>query len=203
MYTEMIRNPVTGETLYVLESTPEVFRVEFAIEPGASMAAEHFHPNQEQSIRVTQGALGVSSGGKNAILHEGDTVVIPPGEPHFEWNPTRENSWAIEEIRPAGKAHAFYRVAFALARDGATDSRGVPSPLIAAAMMDEFGSFARPTSARLRVLFKFLKPISKLLGYGKLIRAYIKQTEIEGGRHPIVVQAPFNFANFEERRLRA
>ena len=203
MYTEMIRNPVTGETLYVLESTSEVFRVEFAIEPGASMGEEHLHPNQQKSIRVTQGALGISSAGKNAVLQEGETVVVPPREPHFQWNPTRETAWAIEEIRPSGKAHAYFRVAFALARDGMTDSRGVPPPLIGAAMMDEFGSFARPTSTRLRVLFKLLNPISRFLGYGKLIREYIERTDIEGGRHPIVVQAAINFGDLEERRILA
>ena len=177
MNNEKIHNPVTGETLYVLESNEEVFRFEFSIEPGCEIAAEHVHPAQEQQIHVIEGELLIRVDGVEQVLRPGQTAVVPAGVPHFQANRTDRPARAIEEHRPAGKAHDFFRVAFALARDGRTDGAGVPKPLIGAALMSEFSGFVQPTSMWLRFLFAVLGPISGLLGYRRLIRQYIFEGE--------------------------
>lgn len=177
MNYETIHNPVTGETLYVLESSKDVFRFEFAIEPGCEIAAEHFHPNQEQRISVIEGTLGCRIDGIEQMLRAGESAIVPPGSSHFQWNPSDKETRAIEEHRPAGKAHNFFRVAFALARDGHTDDKGIAKPLIGAALLSELRGFVRPTSMRLKILFGLLGPLSRLLGYRRVIRKYIEQFE--------------------------
>jgi quercetin dioxygenase-like cupin family protein len=179
MYKERINNPVAGETLYVLESNEEVFRIEFAIDPGKAIAAEHIHPFQDQAIYVIKGALGCRIGDVNRFLAAGEYAIIPAGASHYQWNPTAQETRAIEEIRPAGKAHNFFRVLFALAREGKTNSKGVPKPLIGAAFASEFKDFIRPKSPWLRFLFGLLGPVSILLGYREIIRAYIERFEHE------------------------
>lgn len=174
MNNETIHNPVTGETLRVLESNEDVFRVEFTIKPGGEIAGEHLHPFQDQSIFVLEGKLGCRIGETNHIMSAGAAKVIPAGTPHFQWNAHNGETRAVERFRPAGRAHDMFRVVFALARDGHTDSKEVPKPLIGAAFVSEFRDVLRPTSAKLRLLFGILGPLSRLLGYRRVIRRYIE-----------------------------
>ncbi len=173
MNNEIIHNPVTGETLRVLESNEDVFRVEFTIKPGGEIAGEHLHPFQDQSIFVLEGKLGVRIGETNYIMSAGAAKVIPAGTPHFQWNADDGETRAVEQFRPAGRAHDMFRVVFALARDGHTDSKGVPKPMIGAAFVSEFKDVLRPTSTKLRLFFAILGPLSQVLGYRRVIREYI------------------------------
>lgn len=188
MNKETIHNPVTGETLYVLESTTEVFCIEYTIDPGSSIAAEHIHPFQEQTVYVIQGELGCRVNGVDSVLRVGDSAKIPAGTPHFQWNPTDTEARAIEEIRPAGRIHNLFRVAFTLAREGKTNRKGVPKPLIGAALVAEFRDVARPTAIGLRLLFDMLGPISYLLGYRRIIREYIAKFEANDLERTPVIQ---------------
>lgn len=56
----------------------------FYIEPGAEVP-EHDHPH-EQIGTVTQGTLTFLVDGEELLVHEGDTFVIPGGEPHAAVN---------------------------------------------------------------------------------------------------------------------
>ena len=179
MSNELIHNPVTGETLRVLESNEDVFRVEFAIKPGGEIAGEHLHPFQDQAIFVLEGKLGVRIGETNYILSAGAAKVIPAGTRHFQWNEHDGETRAVEQFRPAGRAHDMFRVAFALAADGQTDAKGVLKPLIGAAFVSEFKDVVRPTSIGLRLIFGTLGPLSQLLGYRRIIRQYVYRFERE------------------------
>lgn len=56
----------------------------FYIEPGAEVP-EHDHPH-EQIGTVTRGTLTLVVDGDERVVHEGDTFVIPGGEPHAAKN---------------------------------------------------------------------------------------------------------------------
>jgi len=147
--------------------------------PGGGMGAEHFYPRQEQQIHVIEGELMCRIEGVEFTLRAGESAVVPAGVTHFQANRTDRSARAIEEHRPAGMAHNFFRVAFALARDGRTNAVGVPKPLIGAALMLEFNEFVQPTSPWLRVLFSMLGPLSSILGYRRVIRQYVQSCENE------------------------
>jgi quercetin dioxygenase-like cupin family protein len=174
---EIIFNPVTGERLLVLESTTEVFRVGFSISPQSEIAGEHLHPFQEQTILVTKGELHCRINGINHVLHAGDSATIPAGARHFQSNPTDFEARSIEEFRPAGRIHSFFRVLFTLAQEGKTNRQGIPHPLIGAAFIAEFKDTVRVSSLGLRLLFGLLAPVSRLLGYRRIIRDYIERFE--------------------------
>jgi quercetin dioxygenase-like cupin family protein len=179
---EIIFNPVTSERLLVLESTADIFKMGFSIDPHSEIAGEHFHPSLEQTILVTAGELHCSVNGKNHALRVGESVTVPAGARHFQWNPTDTEAWAIEEYRPAGRMHNFFRVLFKLAQEGKTNHRGIPHPLIGAALTAEFKDTVRVTSPGLRLLFGVLAPFSRLLGYRKTIRGYIATFEMADKR---------------------
>ena len=170
---EILDNPVTGERLRVLSSTDDVFAFELGLAPGAAVAGAHVHPFQRQTLRVVEGAMVSNIDGKRVALSTGEAVEIPAGTRHDQSNPHQAPARVVEEIRPAARMHDFFRVFFALARDGRTDRRGVPSPLVAAALFDEFRDSIRPAALGLRVLVAVLAPFARLLGRRALIRSYL------------------------------
>lgn len=174
---ETIYNPVTSEKLLVLESTAEVFKMRFSINPYSEIAGEHIHPFQQQKVTVTAGELHCRIDGVNHILRAGDSATVPAGARHFQSNPTSAEARAIEEYRPAGRIHNFFRVLFTLAQEGKTNRKGVPKPLIGAALVAEFKDTVRVSSPYLRLLFDALAPVSRLLGYRETIRHYVENFE--------------------------
>jgi mannose-6-phosphate isomerase-like protein (cupin superfamily) len=118
MSLEVLTNPVTGETMRVLESNAEVFKIQYDLELGGAVPAVHFHPHQTQIISVIEGELHCQAGDRIVVLRPGESVEIPPRTIHTQWNPTETTAVAIEELRPALRTHNLFRVMFALARDG-------------------------------------------------------------------------------------
>lgn len=182
MGKEVIHNPVTGETLLVMESSADVFKFAVHFRPGGATAAAHIHPTQWQTITVLSGELHCRTGRKRQVIRAGESVKIAPGAAHTQWNPTEHETIAVEELRPADRFHLFFRIVFALAWDGRTNAEGVPDPLIGAAFLAEFKDVLRPARLRHRIFFGLLAPVSRLLGYGEIIRGYIREFESSPAR---------------------
>ena len=173
MNGEILENPVTGEALRVLESTPSVFKVQYSLRPHGEIAGEHFHPGKEQRITVLSGEMHLRINGAHRVVRAGESALVPAGAHHFQWNPCDSEVMAIEEIRPAGRLHEFFSVLFGLARDGKTDSQGRPSLFLAAAVFSEFKGSIRQARFGTRVLLDVLAPIASLLGYRRQLDQYL------------------------------
>ena len=171
---EVITNPITGEVIRVLESTPELFRFEFVLLPHKPGAAPHQHPYQQQTIAARSGTLHCSVEGTKHVLAPGQAVIIEAGQTHDQWNPADSEVWAIEEFRPAARMHDFFRVLFGMARDGLTDDKGVPRPLLASALFEEFSDSLRPGQRLLRMLLAALRPLARLAGSHRVVQAYLR-----------------------------
>ena len=74
-----IENPVTGERVRWLQSTPDLLRAEWRITAGGHALDLHRHPHSEERIEVLAGVLGLELHGEPVTLHPGDTVTIPAG----------------------------------------------------------------------------------------------------------------------------
>ena len=173
MTEEILENPITGERLRVLESTPERFKVHYSLRPHGEIAGEHFHPGKEQRVTILSGEMHLRVNGEHLILRAGESATVPPGGHHFQWNPCDSEVVAIEEVCPAGRLHEFFSVLFRLARDGKTDSRGRPSLLLAAALFSEFKDSVREASFGMRLMLDALAPIASALGYRRLLARYL------------------------------
>jgi len=172
MNAEVLNNPVTGESMTVLESTPETFKFKFSLGPHGSIAGAHFHPSMEQRVSVVSGEMHLRVNGVHQILRAGESATIPVGAHHIQWNPGDSEMTATEEYHPAGRLHGFFKALFGLARDGKTNSKGYPSPLVAAALVSEFKDSILPSPLGLRLLFSALAPLASALGYRRLIAEY-------------------------------
>ena len=172
---EVITNPVTGEVVRVLESTPEVFRFEFVLLPHGTVAAPHQH-TVPQTIAARIGTLHASVEGTHHVLEPDKSVIIEAGQTHDQWNPADTEVWAMEEFRPAARMHDFFRVLFGMARDGLTDAKGVPRPLLASALFAEFSDSIRPGRRFDRILLGALRPLARLAGSHRVIQSYLRGT---------------------------
>jgi quercetin dioxygenase-like cupin family protein len=172
MNGEILENPVTGEAMQILESTPSVFRVQYSLRPHGEIAGEHFHPGKEQQITILAGEMHLRVDGALRVVRAGESALVPAGAHHFQWNPCDSEVVAIEEIRPPGRLHEFFSVLFGLARDGKTDAQGRPSLLLAAAVFSEFKGSIRQASFGARMLLDVLAPIASLLGYRRQLDRY-------------------------------
>lgn len=170
---DVLEHPVTREKIVVRKTAHdtdgELFQVDFYLQPGAFVAAEHIHPLQEERFAVIAGTLRGRVGGKDLNSGPGETVVVPKGTPHVWWNSGDDELHVLVEVRPALRFESFFETFFGLAQDGKVDPKtGLPNPLQLAVMMRTFRQelvLARPPQLVQTVLFGVLTPLAKLLGY--------------------------------------
>lgn len=181
---EILSNPRTQEKITVLESNEEVFRITFELPPRAQIAGTHRHPLQTQTLSVVRGELVCRVGDRTVTIRPGESHDVAPGVLHDQANPGAEPVEVLEEYRPARRMHAFFRVLFALARDGHTTRTGVPYPLVGAALFAEFEDSITAGSWLERAALIALRPFAGLFGRDRLIRAYLERDLSEPARRP-------------------
>lgn len=172
---EVLENPVTGESMRVLESTPAVFKAQYTMRPHGEIAGAHFHPNGEHLLMVLSGEMHVRIDGDHRIVRAGESATVPAGARHLQWNPGDVEAVVIEDLHPAARLHEFFRVLFRLAADGMTDAKGFPTPLLAAALFSEFNDTIRVASDRTRLLLSMLAPVASVLGKRRAIEGRLRQ----------------------------
>lgn len=169
---EVLHNPVTGELLRFLETSAETngeyVLVECVVQPGGFVATAHVHPFQTETFAVVDGIVGFVAGGKEVLAGPGDVVVVEPGTAHRFWNAGDVDAVFRCEVRPALQFERLIETMFALARDGKTNRRGLPSPLrlavIAKAHFDDVRLPFPPASLQ-RLGLALGAPVGRLLGY--------------------------------------
>src|SRR5215210_3238643 len=80
-----IHKAQTGEHITFLPGEGDVLRMSFVIDGGGLVAAEHFHPEQEERFEVVTGTLRVRMNGREREVHAGERIVVPAGVPHAGW----------------------------------------------------------------------------------------------------------------------
>ena len=137
---DSIANPVTGETVTFqqtsADSDGELVIADVVLQPGGSAAGVHVHPNQTETFRILDGTVGFRVGRRRLVATTGETVVVKPGTAHAFWNVGEGRARFLCDIRPALGFERLLETMFALARDGKTNSRGLPHPLRLAAIAD-------------------------------------------------------------------
>jgi quercetin dioxygenase-like cupin family protein len=137
---DSIENPVTGEKVKFQQTSAdsggELVIAEVRLEPGGAAAGVHVHPNQTETFEILDGTLGFRLGCERVFKTTGDTVIVNAGTAHTFWNTGEGQARFLCEIRPALGFERLLETMFALARDGKTNSRGLPHPLRLAAIVD-------------------------------------------------------------------
>jgi quercetin dioxygenase-like cupin family protein len=177
---ETIENPVSGERITWREtaasSAGEVLAFDLELRPGAAVSAEHRHLQQEERFAVTAGTIGLSIAAAESRLEPGEEAVVPPGTAHHWWNDGDDLAVVRVELRPALETEVFFETLFGLARDGKTNSKGIPGLLQIAVAYADLGDscsrLVRPPVFVQRLVLTPLAPLGRLLGRRASYPAY-------------------------------
>jgi quercetin dioxygenase-like cupin family protein len=170
---DVIENPVTGERIVFhkssRETNGEAVVFETFVQPDGFVAAAHVHPKQEERFEVVSGRLGLKMGGDKIVAGPGEAVSISAGTPHRFWNAGEDEVRFRCEVRPALQFEQLLETMFALAADGKTNKKGMPSPLRLAVIARAHFDVVRlpfPPALVQRVGLALGAPLGRLLGYG-------------------------------------
>jgi quercetin dioxygenase-like cupin family protein len=169
---DVIENPVTGERVVFRrtagDTNGEALEYELHFTPTGFVTQEHLHPGQSERHEVVSGALGLVLDGRERVLREGDSVVVPRGARHRLFRADGGHVHAVFELRPALRTETLLETFVGLARDGKVNSKGYPSLLQLAVISREFepeGYATRPPLAVQRALFAPLAALGRRRGY--------------------------------------
>lgn len=169
---QVIRNPVTGETVTFLvtreDSGGALLELEMEADPRASGATEHIHPNITERYEMLEGRLRLKLEGSEATVSAGQKLEIPAGTAHSFWNPDDAPARVRVRFEPAGRFEEFMESIYALARDGKTNAKSRPKLLQGALIgRRHIGdiALARPPVVVQRLLYAVLAPIARARGY--------------------------------------
>ena len=146
---ESLDNPVTGTRVVwrrtSLETGGLAVVVEVFLEPNGHVPPLHVHPRQLERVEVLAGSLGTRVGRRHAVVGPGARLAIPAGVRHRLWNAGTDTAQLMVEVTPALAYESLLRTMFALAAAGRTNARGLPGPLLLAAVAaDHFDTVRLP-----------------------------------------------------------
>ena len=172
---DVYTNPVTGERCVVRsgdeEGDPARVVVDLHVTSGGRVAGAHVHPSFSERFEVLSGTVGMRVGDHEAVGGPGTVREVAAGVVHDWWNAGDDEAHVVVELRGAAEVLRRFEemlvTLFGLAHDGRVNGKGMPGPLQAAAIAQEFSDvirFAKPPAAVQRVAFGILVPIARLAG---------------------------------------
>jgi mannose-6-phosphate isomerase-like protein (cupin superfamily) len=137
-----ISNPISGERITfrktAADTDGEVLAFDLELSPDGNVPGMHVHPIQEERFEIVDGTMRFRRRGRKVIAKPGDVVVVPPGARHKFQNGGDEEAHVRVEVRPALRMEQLLETSVALAEEGRTNSKGMPSPLDLALFVHEF-----------------------------------------------------------------
>src|SRR3954462_4952472 len=115
---QTVVNAATGERVTFVKTAAdtdgELLVLELEWPRPGERAPEHVHPEAEERYEVVEGTGAFRVGGEERTAGPGEGVIVPPGTPHFSWNPTNERVKLKVEFRPALRWEEFVERLFLL-----------------------------------------------------------------------------------------
>jgi mannose-6-phosphate isomerase-like protein (cupin superfamily) len=164
---ESIESPTLGLQVTWRELGPEVLTFDLRMRGDGPAIPLHVHPRQQERITVVSGAVRSRSGPRDSVLHPGEAVVTPPGEPHTIAPAHGQDAEVIAELSPALAYGEFMERSFALDRAGHVNRKGRSNPLRMATLgmaEAEFFMAHVPISLQ-RTVTHACKRLGRALGY--------------------------------------
>jgi quercetin dioxygenase-like cupin family protein/uncharacterized protein YndB with AHSA1/START domain len=137
------------EFLHTAEETGgELVEADVTGRPRGLLAQPHIHPTQAERLEVVEGTMRVAMGGREHVLHPGQSIEVPPGTPHTQ-EPVGDGPGRIRiSVRPAGRTEGFLERLAELCGQGQIMRSGFPRPVAGANLVLDFsdaGYGARPS----------------------------------------------------------
>jgi mannose-6-phosphate isomerase-like protein (cupin superfamily) len=124
-----------GESVTIVESSPDRLVVEATYGPGGKPPPKHFHPAQDERFTVRDGRLTFRVDGDERVLAVGEEIDVPARVVHQVWNPHSEPASVTWVTSPGGRTEAWFRAVDALNREAGGKQ---PSPLAFAPLLGDY-----------------------------------------------------------------
>jgi mannose-6-phosphate isomerase-like protein (cupin superfamily) len=139
---QVIENPISGERITfrktAADTDGELLAFDLELSADGNVPGLHVHPIQEERFEVVDGTMRFRRRGRKVIAKAGDVVVVPPGARHKFQNGGDEEAHVRVEVRPALRMEQLLQTSVDLAKEGRTNSKGMPKPLDLALFVLEF-----------------------------------------------------------------
>ncbi len=182
---QVFDNPVTGERSVILTDPADhpdrVLVVHLYVKPGGRVAAEHYHPTLTERFHILSGQVGFLIDGREQVLGAGESARVPAGARHDWWQVGDQEAQAIVEVDPGDRFIQMAGTMFGLARDGKTNSKGLPDPLQLAVTGSAYRDvivFTSPPPALQRLLFAAMAPLGRALGHKPFYPEYMHSDQV-------------------------
>ncbi len=165
---DVIENPVTGERITFVRTSAQtggaLAEMDLALSPTAFLPAEHIHLRQEESFEVLDGRIRVRCRGEESVCGPGESIVVPAGSPHA-WAPDGDQGARVRlTFTPGADIEEFFDEYFRCAREGRTNTKGMPPLLVTARLGLAHNMYLpRPPVPLQRAAFRVLAGASRLL----------------------------------------
>jgi quercetin dioxygenase-like cupin family protein len=137
--------PPAGTRIEVVERAAETdgerVRVALTMDPPADSHGpyQHVHPEQDETLEVVSGRMGVQVDGEEHVLEAGDSIDIERGVPHRYWNEGPGELRAFGEVRPGLETDALWPLLFELASERPASKVGFPlNPFLLSVVFDRY-----------------------------------------------------------------
>jgi quercetin dioxygenase-like cupin family protein len=101
----VIVNPISGERIVIRTSGAEtggrLLVFDLFLPPAARVPARHVRPVQAEQFTLLAGRMRCVVGRRTILAAPGDTVLVPPGTPHWFGNAGPDTAHVRVEARPA------------------------------------------------------------------------------------------------------
>ncbi|RFS22570.1 cupin domain-containing protein [Chitinophaga silvatica] len=182
MYDDQtIKNVITGQIVKFLTSDTgsdtlemESLYLPFSIEPPV-----HYHPYQDEYIKVLEGELTVRMDGEINIYRSGSAIHIKKNTRHSIWNSGFRETIVNWKVDPALETAEFLRTMTQLSNSGETDVQGVPSLHVMVYLLRKYNKIFRleqPREVTLRMLYLLFSPVFCLKKFRKKFNNPLKQS---------------------------
>jgi mannose-6-phosphate isomerase-like protein (cupin superfamily) len=148
------------------ETGGTLVEMELLLPPNAVTPPLHIHPRQTEVFEVLTGRFDLHVDGEWQSLPEGETVSVPPGEPHTFRNTSGERVRVRNVHKPALGFQDYLEQLHALVQEGKVkDFKSLPSLVHISLLMERHDETIAPAGAARSAAMRLLAGLGRRLRY--------------------------------------
>jgi mannose-6-phosphate isomerase-like protein (cupin superfamily) len=171
---DIIYNPIFKDTVRFIKTSVQtegkVSELEVKLGPKGGNPL-HRHKAFAETFTAISGYLGLTVNGNKVLLKPGERITVQKGEVHQFFNPGSEPIKFNIQFTPGHTgAENMLRIMYGLARDGKTNSKGIPKNILVLALVGEIGDSALAGIMSVTTpIFKAIATIGRKKGIDKVL----------------------------------
>lgn len=172
-HSYQITNKITGQVVKFLprnQHSGDMLEMETLYVPFSAEPPLHYHPYQEEQLKVLKGELTVRLNDEVKIYREGAIITIKRNARHSMWNSGFTTTLVSWKVTPAMDTVRFLRTMTALSNIGAVNEKGIPAlPLMVFLLVKYKRTFRldKPHGWVIHLLYILFIPVFFVLDYNK------------------------------------